>query len=123
MRERNVMLLHYVSGIGILVFGAVHLFTVFFTKPLGETIWETTMLFEGHRFAVLEVYRNALLATSLWFLLLFTTIHALNGLRVIITELFPVRAVRTASKYVLLALGVFLMVYGTRTIIIAHMIG
>ncbi|MCS7094894.1 MAG: hypothetical protein NZ988_03680 [Thaumarchaeota archaeon] len=122
MREKNVMLLHYLSGVGILIFGGIHLFTVFFTRPLGETVWETTLLFEGHQFAILEVYRNMLLASSLWFLLLFTTFHGLNGLRVILIELFPNRAVRSATRYVLLFLGFALMVYGTRTIVIAHMI-
>ncbi|MCS6788497.1 MAG: hypothetical protein NZ733_04310 [Aigarchaeota archaeon] len=117
------MLLHYVTGLGILVTGGIHLFTVFFTRPLGETVWETTLLFEGHQFAILEVYRNLLLASSLWLLLLFTTFHGLNGLRVILIELFPIKAVRSATKYALLIIGVALMVYGTRTIVIAHLIG
>jgi len=118
--ERRLMLLHYVTGIGILITGAVHLWVVFFTVPLDQTIWETTMLFDNHPFAILSVYRNALLASTLWLLLVFTTYHAMNGIRVILMELIPNRSFVSAIKWVLIALGLFLVVYGTRTILIAY---
>jgi len=120
--ERRLMLLHYVTGLGILITGAVHIWVVFFTVPLDQTIWETTMLFDNHPFAILSVYRNALLASTLWLLLVFTTFHAMNGIRVIIMELIPDEGVTRAAKWLLIALGVFLVVYGTRTILIAHSI-
>ncbi|MDJ0273985.1 MAG: hypothetical protein QXO17_01160 [Nitrososphaerota archaeon] len=120
MSERRLMLLHYVTGIGILITGAVHLWVVFFTVPLDQTIWETTMLFDNHPFAILSVYRNALLASTLWLLLVFTTYHAMNGIRVILMELIPNRSFVSAIKWVLIALGLFLVVYGTRTILIAY---
>ncbi len=120
MSERRLMLLHYVTGLGILVTGAVHLWVVFFTVPLDQTIWETTMLFDGHQFAIMSVYRNALLASTLWLLLVFTTFHAMNGIRVILMELIPNERVMRAAKWALIALGVFLVVYGTRTILIAY---
>lgn len=123
MSERRLMLLHYLTGIGILVTGAVHLWVVFFTVPLDQTVWETTMLFDNHPFAIMSVYRNALLASTLWLLLVFTTFHAMNGIRVILMELIPDGRVVSAAKWVLIALGVFLVVYGTRTILIAHNIG
>lgn len=122
MSERRLMLLHYVTGLGILITGAVHIWVVFFTVPLDQTIWETTMLFDDHPFAILSVYRNALLASTLWLLLVFTTFHAMNGIRVIIMELIPDERVTRAAKWLLIALGVFLVVYGTRTILIAHSI-
>jgi succinate dehydrogenase hydrophobic anchor subunit len=122
MSERRLMLLHYVTGLGILITGAVHIWVVFFTVPLDQTIWETTMLFDDHPFAIMSVYRNALLASTLWFLLVFTTFHAMNGIRVIIMELIPDERVMRAAKWLLIALGVFLVVYGTRTILIAHSI-
>jgi succinate dehydrogenase hydrophobic anchor subunit len=120
--ERRLMLLHYVMGLGILITGAVHIWVVFFTVPLDQTIWETTMLFDDHPFAILSVYRNALLASTLWLLLVFTTFHAMNGIRVIIMELIPDERVMRAAKWLLIALGVFLVVYGTRTILIAYSI-
>ena len=122
MSERRLMLLHYVTGLGILITGAVHIWVVFFTVPLDQTIWETTMLFDNHPFAILSVYRNALLASTLLLLLVFTTFHAMNGIRVIIMELIPDEGVMRAAKWLLIALGVFLVVYGTRTILIAHSI-
>jgi succinate dehydrogenase hydrophobic anchor subunit len=120
--ERRLMLLHYVTGLGILITGAVHIWVVFFTVPLDQTIWETTMLFDNHQFAILSVYRNALLASTLWLLLVFTTFHAMNGIRVIIMELIPGERVMRAAKWLLILLGVFLVVYGTRTILMAHSI-
>ena len=122
MSERRLMLLHYVTGLGILITGAVHIWVVFFTVPLDQTIWETTMLFDDHPFAILSVYRNALLASTLWLLLVFTTFHAMDGIRVIIMELIPYERVMRATKWLLIALGVFLVVYGTRTILIAYSI-
>ena len=122
MSERRLMLLHYVTGLGILITGAVHIWVVFFTVPLDQTIWETTMLFDNHPFAILSVYRNAFLASTLWLLLVFTTFHAMNGIRVIIMELIPNERVMRAAKWLLIALGVFLVVYGTRTILIAYSI-
>jgi succinate dehydrogenase hydrophobic anchor subunit len=121
--ERRLVLLHYVTGLGILITGAVHIWVVFFTVPLDQTIWETTMLFDDHPFSIMSVYRNALLASTLWLLLVFTTFHAMNGIRVIIMELIPDERVTRAAKWLLIALGVFLVVYGTRTILIAHSIG
>jgi succinate dehydrogenase hydrophobic anchor subunit len=118
--ERRLVLLHYVTGLGILITGAVHIWVVFFTVPLDQTIWETTMLFDDHPFSIMSVYRNALLASTLWFLLVFTTFHAMNGIRVIIMELIPYERVMRATKWLLIALGVFLVVYGTRTILIAY---
>jgi succinate dehydrogenase hydrophobic anchor subunit len=118
--ERRLVLLHYVTGLGILITGAVHIWVVFFTVPLDQTIWETTMLFDDHPFSIMSVYRNALLASTLWLLLVFTTFHAMNGIRVIIMELIPYERVMRATKWLLIALGVFLVVYGTRTILIAY---
>jgi succinate dehydrogenase hydrophobic anchor subunit len=118
--ERRLVLLHYVTGLGILITGAVHIWVVFFTVPLDQTIWETTMLFDNHPFSIMSVYRNALLASTLWLLLVFTTFHAMNGIRVIIMELIPYERVMRATKWLLIALGVFLVVYGTRTILIAY---
>lgn len=120
MSERRLVLLHYVTGLGILITGAVHIWVVFFTVPLDQTIWETTMLFDDHPFSIMSVYRNALLASTLWLLLVFTTFHAMNGIRVIIMELIPYERVMRATKWLLIALGVFLVVYGTRTILIAY---
>jgi succinate dehydrogenase hydrophobic anchor subunit len=116
------MLLHYVTGLGILITGAIHIWVVFFTVPIDQKIWETTMLFDNHPFAILSVYRNALLASTLWLLLVFTTFHAMNGIRVIIMELIPDAKVMRAAKWLLIALGVFLVVYGTRTVLIAYSI-
>jgi succinate dehydrogenase hydrophobic anchor subunit len=122
MRERHLMLLHYATGLGILVFGAIHVWVVFFTYPLQDTIWETTLQFDNLPFAVLPVYRNTLLALSLFGLLVCTTVHAINGLRVIIIELFGPRGITTLLTKVLIGLGAFLVIYGTRTILIANMI-
>ncbi|MEM0445661.1 MAG: hypothetical protein QXO86_02120 [Nitrososphaerota archaeon] len=120
MRERNVMLLHYATGLAILLFGGIHIWTLFFTYPFQGTIWETTMRFDSMPYAILPVYRNTLLALSLLGLLVSTTIHAFNGLRIILAELIGKRNIWIERG--LFAIGAFLVIYGTRTILIAHML-
>ncbi|MCS7142963.1 MAG: hypothetical protein NZ920_04100 [Aigarchaeota archaeon] len=123
MRERTLMIMHYLTGLGILVSGTIHVYVVFLTVPANLTAWESTLSFDGFQFAILPVYRNLALALSLEILLICTTYHGLNGLRIILYELFQGRSARTYVKYALFAIGALLLIYGTRTIIIAHSIG
>lgn len=118
MNERNLMILHYATGLGILVFGAIHVAVVFLTAPV-----DVNLEFDGSPFAIINVYRNVLLALSLEGLLVCTSFHAFNGLRVILMELTTRQSLRRLASVVLLLLAIVLTAYGTRTIIIAHLVG
>jgi succinate dehydrogenase hydrophobic anchor subunit len=111
MRESSKMLLHYATGFGILVAGGVHLFTVFMTGPYLQNLAFGT---------VISVYRNILLAATLELLLIFVDYHALNGIRVILIEFHQGEKWERGLSWILSVAGILLLVYGTRTILIAN---
>jgi succinate dehydrogenase hydrophobic anchor subunit len=115
MKESTKMLLHYITGIGIVVAGGVHLFTVFLTGPYLQNL-----AFSAGPYSVIAVYRNLLLAITLELLLLFVDYHALNGIRVILIEFHQGTKWERGVSWMLTVVGILLLVYGTRTILIAN---
>jgi len=111
MKESTKMLLHYATGLGILVVGAVHLFTVFLTGPYLENLAFNS---------VMAVYRNVILAATLELLLIFVDYHALNGIRVILVEFHQGEKWERGVAWILAVAGILLLIYGTRTILIAN---
>lgn len=109
------MLLHYFTGIGILVAGGIHLFTVFLTGSYVQNL-----MFIGGPYSVLAVYKNFLLASTLELLLIFVDYHALNGIRVILIEFHQGTSWERGVSWILTVAGILLLVYGTRTILIAN---
>jgi len=117
MNEKTLMILHYTTGLGILVFGAIHVAVVFLTAPV-----DVNLAFDNSPFSIINVYRNVFLALSLEGLLICTSFHAFNGLRVILMELTPSRTLRRVASIIMVLLAIVLTVYGTRTILIAHLL-
>jgi len=111
------MLLHYFSGIGILVSGAVHLSLVFFFGS-----YEENLSFDSGIFSVIAVYRNFAFALTLELLLIFVAFHAFNGLRVILIELYQGKKWEMSVNWILTAIAAFLVIYGTRTVLLARLI-
>ena len=91
------------------------MFTVFLTGSYAQNL-----MFSGGAFSVISVYRNLLLALSLELLLLFVDYHALNGIRVILIEFHQGSAWERGVSWILVVTGILLLVYGTRTILIAN---
>ncbi|MCS6769853.1 MAG: succinate dehydrogenase [Candidatus Caldarchaeum sp.] len=118
MKEKTVMLLHYITGLGIIVAGGIHLATVFLLSP-----YHLSMEFDNNPFAVLSVYRNILLAGTLEVLLVLVAFHGFNGLRVVLQELYQGKTYTKAVNIIVSVVAVALVVYGTRTILIAHQLG
>jgi succinate dehydrogenase hydrophobic anchor subunit len=115
LKESTKMLLHYITGFGILIAGGVHLFTIFLTGSYAQAL-----AFSGFPFSVISVYRNLVFALTLELLLIFVDYHALNGLRVILIEFHQGTAWERGVSWVLAVTGILLLVYGTRTILIAN---
>ncbi len=115
MKESTKMVLHYVTGLGILVAGGLHLFTVFLTGPYLQNL-----AFAGGAFSVIQVYRNTLFAATLELLLIFVDYHALNGIRVILIEFHQGPKWEPAVSWVLTVAGILVLIYGTRTVLIAN---
>jgi len=109
------MLLHYITGLGIVIVGGVHLFTVFLTGSYVQSL-----AFSGGPFSVIAVYRNLVLALTLELLLVFVDYHALNGIRVILIEFHQGTRWERGVAWVLAVTGILLFIYGTRTILIAN---
>lgn len=117
MKESTKMLFHYITGLGIVIAGGVHLFTVFLTGPYVENL-----AFNGGSYSVIAVYRNLLLAATLELLLVFVDYHALNGIRVILIEFHQGPKWERGVSWILAVTGILLFAYGTRTILIANAI-
>jgi succinate dehydrogenase hydrophobic anchor subunit len=115
MKESTKMLLHYITGLGIVFAGGLHLFTVFLTGSYFQNL-----AFSGGAYSVIEVYRNLMLAFSLELLLIFVDYHALNGIRVILMEFRQGKGWESGVSWILAVAGTLLLLYGTRTILIAN---
>jgi len=87
------------------------LFTVFLTGPYIQNLAFSS---------IIMVYRNILLAVTLELLLVFVDYHALNGVRIILIEFHQGTNWERGVSWVLSVAGVLLLIYGTRTILIAN---
>ncbi|MGA3405610.1 MAG: succinate dehydrogenase [Candidatus Bathyarchaeia archaeon] len=117
MKESTRMLLHYITGLGIVIVGGVHLFTVFLTGSYLQNL-----AFIGGAYSVISVYKNLIFAITLELLLIFVDYHALNGIRVILIEFHQGKTWERGVSWILAFAAILLLIYGTRTILIANAI-
>ena len=87
------------------------MFTVFLSGPYLQNLAFSS---------VMEVYRNVILAATLELLLIFVDYHALNGIRVILVEFHQGEKWERGVAWILAVAGILLLIYGTRTILIAN---
>jgi len=111
------MLFHYITGLGIVIVGGIHLFTVFLTGSYMQNL-----TFMGGPYSIIAIYKDTIFAITLELLLIFVDYHALNGIRVILIEFHQGRGWERGVSWVLTIIGVVLLIYGTRTILIANAI-
>lgn len=93
MKESTKMLIHYITGFLILITGAIHLIANNLSSFLWikETLWYPVSL-------------GIFLAAVLY--------HAMNGLRVVLIELFPGSGSGKIISMILFAVGLFFFVSG-----------
>ena len=75
--ERYLYFLHRITGLGLILFGILHLIETTIFRMQGEDLWESTMSFLDH--PVFEV--------GLYLVVIAFIFHALNGLRLVLQEL------------------------------------
>ena len=75
--ERYLYLLHRVTGLGLLLFGVIHLTVTTFFRDQDEDLWESAM----------STLSNPAFKVGEYLVVLAFAFHALNGLRLILQEL------------------------------------
>jgi len=75
--ERYLYLLHRITGLGLILFGMLHLIETTIFRMQGQDMWESTMSFLAH--PVFEV--------GLYIVVIAFIFHALNGLRLFLQEI------------------------------------
>lgn len=116
LSESSVRLLHYATGVLIVVFGAVHLATHSF---LGVEGYAGSLQY----LSVIGRYRTALFAFTLEALLVTIAYHGLNGTRMILLEFRQGERWSMAVNWLLVAVGILVVAYGTRTVLGAYLWG
>jgi succinate dehydrogenase / fumarate reductase cytochrome b subunit len=74
--ERYLYLLHRVTGLGLLLFGVIHLIMTTFFRIQGQDLWESTI----------SVLHNPVFKVGAYVVVVGFVFHALNGLRLILQE-------------------------------------
>jgi succinate dehydrogenase / fumarate reductase membrane anchor subunit len=108
MKESKLMLLQYLTGAGILFFGALHFADL--TLPTGGL--PTALEFV----TVKGVYLTLGLGFELFLALL--TFHVFNGFRKVLVEVYQGKTYERAVSWIMLLGGGVTFIWGTRTILI-----
>ena len=111
MRESHIMKIHYLTALVAVALVIVHIM-VRVTQGFSDSL-----LFDN----VIANYQFIPYAIVLEAILILISVHGFNGLRVILLEVKQGRAYENAVTYGCLAAMIVLIVYGSRTIIIASM--
>ncbi|MDQ3839608.1 MAG: succinate dehydrogenase [Thermoproteota archaeon] len=113
LRESTIMKLHYITGLGALFVVAVHV--------LMRLVMPFSMSLEYQN--VVENYRILWYALLLESILVLISIHGFNGLRIMLIELRQNGKWERFVTIFTLAAMLVVLIYGTRTIIIANNLG
>ncbi len=111
VRESTLMWIQYITGLGILVLGALHFASLTFLAPGG---------YPGalnYYTVVLKRYQDPLWAAALEAFLALLSYHVFNGFRIILLELNQGSGWTKAVNVTMFLAGLVVFLYGTRTII------
>jgi len=75
--ERYLYLLHRITGLGLILFGMIHLIETTIFRMQGQDMWESTMSF----------LENPVFEVGLYLVVIAFIFHALNGLRLFLQEI------------------------------------
>ena len=111
MRESTLMWLQYMTGLAILVLGALHFASLTF---LGVSSYDEALTYE----VVSSRYRDIFWALSLELFLVLLCYHVFNGFRIILLEIRQDKTWTKAVNVVVFLAGLAVFLYGTRTIVL-----
>jgi len=114
LKERQIMKIHYITGILALFVVAAHILTRILFMP-----YETSLEYEN----VLANYKNIPYAILLEAILVLIAIHGFNGLRIILIELRQNRVWEKIMTIITTIAMMGVIAYGTNTIITASGLG
>jgi succinate dehydrogenase / fumarate reductase membrane anchor subunit len=110
LKESQIMKIHYITGIGALFTVAVHImFRVI--VPFGQSLSFQNIIMNYHNIPYVIILESILVLIA---------IHGFNGLRIILIELRQNRKWENAVTIFTIAAMVGIVIFGTRTIIIAN---
>jgi succinate dehydrogenase membrane anchor subunit len=110
LKESQIMKIHYLTGIGALFTVAVHIMFRIIVP------FEQSLSFHN----IIMNYHNIPYVVILESILILVSIHGFNGLRVILLELRQNTKWENAVTIFTIVAMIGIVVYGTRTIIIAN---
>jgi len=109
-RESSIRLLGYISGLLIVLFGAVHLATHSFLGVQGYS--------ESLRYiSVISRYRNPIFAFTLEMLLIMVAYHGLAGVRTVLLESRQGKKWEKIVNITLTMSGIILVIFGSNTVL------
>lgn len=116
VRESTLMWIQYITGLGILVLGALHFASLTFLAPGGYpgALEYTT---------VISRYTDPLWAAALEAFLALLSYHVFNGFRVLLLELNQGSGWTKAVNVTMALAAIAAFLYGTRTILVFHLGG
>jgi succinate dehydrogenase / fumarate reductase, membrane anchor subunit len=110
LKESQIMKIHYITGIGALFAVTVHImFRVI--MPFEKSLQYQNVIANYHNMPYVIILESILVLTS---------IHGFNGLRIILLELRQNRMWENVITIFTIAAMITVLAYGTRTIIIAN---
>jgi succinate dehydrogenase / fumarate reductase membrane anchor subunit len=113
LKESQIMKIHYITGVGALFVVALHIL-------MRLVVPYSSSLEYGY---VVSNYHNFLYAVALESILVLIAVHGFNGLRIILLELRQSPLWENGVSVATIIAMIALILYGTRTIIIANGIG
>ncbi|MFP3208696.1 MAG: succinate dehydrogenase [Nitrososphaeria archaeon] len=116
VRESTLMWIQYITGLGILVLGALHFASLTLLAPGGYpgALEYTT---------VISRYTDPLWAAALEAFLALLSYHVFNGFRVLLLELNQGSGWTKAVNVTMALAAIAAFLYGTRTILVFHLGG
>jgi len=117
VRESTLMWIQYITGLGILVLGALHFASLTFLVQGG---YPNALSYAN---VVYKRYEDPLWAAALEAFLALLSYHVFNGFRVLLLELNQGSGWTKAVNVTMALAAIAAFLYGTRTILVFHLGG